>query len=434
MQGLETTAIGGEGGVGEVWQPARFKRLFASAGEESVSYLAPHAAFQYLPEETERLSKHRIDDIDRLLVAPGTILQTCSGRNLGPSTMSDGYIRRFYVSDDFIRITIDDARMRHFAYAFLHSSTGQGLLRRGKSGSVIDHISPAHIAAQELPLLSAGVIDAVAARIAESVRLVEEVRLQLERAVGDLEARLPPLDPDRPPKDGYTVRRSELTGRLDAVPYDPVVRSVRRELTALGGKPVREYGRAMKLERYKRVYVGSKFGDPFLSGSQMLQYQPINQQYLAARAVDDVERHRVHAGWVVYMADGRAEKGLGVPALVTSDRDGWIASEHVGRIVPHDPRSSGWLWLACRTRHAQIQIKALSIGSVVDTTYPTDMESVILPSESGVDVDSVSSMWEEFAAARALETEAIGLVDAALAEISGISAAGNEETLDLRLD
>jgi len=79
------------------------------------------------------------------------------------------------------------------------------------------------------------------------------------------------------------------------------------------------------------------------------------------------------------MADGRAEKGLGVVAYVTSDRDGWLASGHVGRLAPNDGIHPTLLWLAARTWQVQVQIKALASGSVVDSTFPADMARVILP-------------------------------------------------------
>jgi hypothetical protein len=69
---------------------------------------------------------------------------------------------------------------------------------------------------------------------------------------------------------------------------------------------------------------------------------------MSAKAFDDASRYELRQGWIIYAADGRAEEGLGLPALVTSNRDGWLASGHVGRIIPKEGVSSGWLWLACR--------------------------------------------------------------------------------------
>ena len=105
--------------------------------------------------------------------------------------------------------------------------------------------------------------------------------------------------------------------------------------------------------------------------------------------------------------------------MVPSDRDGWLASGHVGRLVPRDGTDPGWLWLAARTWQAQVQIKALASGSVVDSTYPPDMEGVILPPDTGVDGAAIVDAWERFARARAAEAEAVALVDDALAALDG---------------
>jgi hypothetical protein len=102
-----------------------------------------------------------------------------------------------------------------------------------------------------------------------------------------------------------------------------------------------------------------------------------------------------------------------------------MVSEHVGRIVPHAGTDPGWLWLAARTWHAQAQIKALASGSIVDTTYPRDMDTVILPPPGNIDGSDIVAAWEKFARARTLEHDATHLVDAALAQVSGV-----EETTD----
>jgi hypothetical protein len=88
MAGLSTLQIGGENGMGRVWQPSRFKRAYAGRGEASIPYLAPHDAFQYLADDTERLSVRRTENLDRYRISRGLILQTCSGRNLRMSGSS----------------------------------------------------------------------------------------------------------------------------------------------------------------------------------------------------------------------------------------------------------------------------------------------------------------------------------------------------------
>jgi hypothetical protein len=421
MAGLSTLQIGGENGMGRVWQPSRFKRAYAGRGEASIPYLAPHDAFQYLADDTERLSVRRTENLDRYRISRGLILQTCSGRNLGPSVLVDDYLARFATSHDVIRIEIDDERLRHYTAAFLRSHTGQGLLRRDKSGSVIDHITVGHVEAQEVPLLDDPIIDRVADLISRSFELVEEARLMLADGLDTYENALPNPRRDVPAKQGWTVNAGQLTGRLDAASYDPWVAQVRDELLACGGRPVSEVADVLKPPgRYKTVYVTEGHGHPFMSGTQILQLVLAKRQFMADRAFRDSSLYELRRGSSVFMADGRAEKDLGVVAMIPADRDGWLASGHVGRLVPHADTNPGWLWIAARTWHAQVQIKSLASGSVVDSTYPADMEGVILPPEIGVDAPGIAEAWEKFAHARTDEADASALIDETLAEISGV--------------
>lgn len=414
--GLQTASLGGKEGVGSVWQPSRFKRAYAGRGESSIPYLAPHDAFQYLPDDTERLSLARTVNLDRYRIDRGQILQTCSGRNLGPSVLVDDYLARFAASHDLIRIEIGDLRLRYYVAAFLRSQTGQGLLRRDRSGSVIDHITVGDVEALEIPLLQDEVIDRASKLIGESFELIEQSRLTLAEGLQAYEASLPSPRREAPGKSGWTISASNFDGRLDAAPYDPWVHRVREELLAIGGKSVGDAAEVIKPPgRYKTVYVDEAFGRPFMSGTQILQLVPAKRQFMAEHAFRDLSQYELRKGWSVFMADGRAEKDLGVVAMVPSDRADWLASGHVGRLVPHSRINPGWLWLAARTWHAQVQIKALASGSVVDSTYPVDMESVILPPNIGVDGKAISAAWEGFARARAAETQATALVDGALA-------------------
>lgn len=382
--GLNTIRIAGPDGLGRAWQPSRFKRAYAGRSEPSIPYLAPHDAFQYLPDDTERLSLRRTESLDDYRITRGQILQTCSGRNLGPNLLVDALLARFAASHDVIRIEIDDERLRHYTVAFLRSHTGQELLRRDKSGSVIDHITVGHVEAQEVPLLDDTVIDCAADLIRESFELIEQARLTLADALHAYEAALPTPTRRAPAKRGWTLNAGQITGRLDAAPYNPWVDQVRNELLAAGGRPVSEVADVLKPPgRYKTIYVSEPYGRSFMSGTQVLQLVPASRQFMAERAFSDVSLFELRKGWSVFMADGRAEKDLGVVAMIPSDRDAWLASGHVGRLVPHAGTDPGWLWLAARTWHAQIQIKALASGSVVDSTYPADMESIICRRTSG---------------------------------------------------
>lgn len=102
-----------------------------------------------------------------------------------------------------------------------------------------------------------------------------------------------------------------------------------------------------------RHAVDPAYGDPLLSGRQVLQWYPIALKHLAAISFRDVASYRLTAGTIVYQADGRAEEGLGTPAVVTAERAGWLARGHVGRLLAREGERWGAVYLGFASRKAR---------------------------------------------------------------------------------
>jgi hypothetical protein len=97
--------------------------------------------------------------------------------------------------------------------------------------------------------------------------------------------------------------------------------------------------------------------------------------------------------------------------MITSDRDKWLASGHVGRVIPNANVDVGWLFSALKTTHCQLQLKSRASGSVVDSTFPQDLEEVIVPPAGSIDGVEIRDAWENFGIARSLECEAFTEID-----------------------
>ncbi len=323
------------------------------------------------------------------------------------------------MSDDMIRIEIADETMRYFVLAYLNSKSGRQLLRRDKTGSVIDHLSEDQIVAQEIPMLEPKLLLEISGLMNKSVNLREGARVKITAMLSDYETKLPPIERSTPSCKGWTIKARHFEGRVDAAYYDPLVWTVRQKLKKLGGPLVTEVADVLKpAGRYKTNYVNSENGRPLVSGAQLLQTKTINLQFMSANVFKQVKNYELRAGWIAYPADGRAEEELGTPVLVTRDRDGWLASGHIGRVIPKTGVDAGWLFLALKTSHAQMQLKARASGSVVDSTFPNDMEAVILPPPLDVNGAKVRQLWNDFSEAQTLEEKASAMVDEALAEYS----------------
>lgn len=409
VKGLLHARLGEPDGLAKVWQPDRFKRAYAAELEPKLPYLRPYDVFSFLPTAADYLSAARNSKIDTYKLREGMILQSCSGRNLGPAVMVDKYLAEFLIGDDMLRIEVRDEDLRFYVLTFLRTHLGQALLRWGKTGSVIDHISDKHVSSMDIPLVPDRDLADISALMQRAVSTREKSRLTLNSVQQLYETRLPKLTRPKGTHLGWSIRKGSVGSRLDADSYDPLVEQVRRDLKALAALPLEQVATVMKPGgRYKTNYVSPQHGTPLLSGTQLLQHLPINLQYLAPSVLSRQQIYELEGGWLAYQADGRAEETLGLPVVITSDRDGWLASGHVGRIVPKPGTRLGWLYTALRTLHAQIQIKSRASGSVVDATFVEDMEQVILPPFfEDIAWQDVEDAWEGFAVSTQLENQAI---------------------------
>ena len=396
--------------VGDVEHVTRFKRVLAAAEEESVPFLRAFDVFEYLPEPADLLSVKRTPDLDALKVEPGVILLTRSGRNLGPCVLTDEYLAGFIPSDDLLRIRIKDEGKRLFTFAFLSSPSGQDLLRQDRTGSVIAHLSADQVGKQIIPLLET-VFDDVIDLASRAHETRCRARKTLSAAVEAIDTAVPATKSAQLSK-GWTVRASALSQRFDAAFHQNWLHGLKSSMTMQGGIRLGDVAEITKPGgRYKTNYVSEEHGRPLLSGRQLLQFLTIGQKYLAESVLNDAGPYELRSGVVAFQADGRAEESLGQPVLITKERDGWLASGHVGRARPLDIADAGWIWASLASRAVREQVASIACGSVVDALYEQDLEDVVLPPRSAIDSAAVLNAWVGFDTANNLMRQAVGLVE-----------------------
>lgn len=418
---LETdgVAVPQLGEIAHVWQPARFKREWAAPGEEAVPYLRPYDVFETVPVPAGSLSIGRSDNLDDLRVKEGTILQTCSGRNLGPSVVVDGELTRFALSHDLVRIEIADELRRLYVHAFMLTSFGQALLRQGKSGSVIDHLTADHVAELPVPVLGDGTYERVASQMRDAVRRFVGGRRSLGDAHRAIEMQFPRARRQLPTRFGWTISSALLgPARLDAAFHEPAVAAAKQALLSADSVPMSELADVWLPLRYKRYYVDPPNGRPILSGRQILQYRPINLRHVSDRSFDDPGAMEVRGGMTLFGGVGRAEGRIGAGGLVGVRRDGWLASNDVMRLTPRNGVRPGAVYLGLAAPAVQQQIEALPYGSVVDHIYPLDIERVTVP----MIADDLATMAED--GAQEIES-AVESIDRAVADLENALGGGH---------
>lgn len=142
----------------QIWKGTRWPRkdlIVESPSPQTVEYLTPNSIFmggkgrKYL--DLSKCEDQRKSTILGHAAREGEILITRSGTT-GRVAIVDRTLVGKILSDDLIRVWIEDPKLRALVYAFLRSQSGQDQLEKNEYGTVQQHLEPSHIADLQIPL------------------------------------------------------------------------------------------------------------------------------------------------------------------------------------------------------------------------------------------------------------------------------------------
>ena len=112
-------SIGDTFRIKHVWSGNIFARVYAPSAEHGKPLLVPYDMFRYVPWSDKILSRSQVSQFARLEIKRGWLFIVCSGRNLGPCTISDAFCERFTMSHDMVRIAVEPCEDLFYVAAFL---------------------------------------------------------------------------------------------------------------------------------------------------------------------------------------------------------------------------------------------------------------------------------------------------------------------------
>ncbi len=411
---------------------ARSKRIFTPKGK-GLPYLMPSDIFLFNLKPRKWISP-RTKDIQNWKVSEGTILITQSGTP-GRSIIATKLFEGMIVSQNVIRVR-SNPDIRGYLYAYLNTWIGKALMLTNQYGGAVKHLDPDHIKAIPVPLLDDEMIRQTTKKILKAHKMREEAQIKLAEAeeLFYQELGLPRIDEDDVEYFGgeagkkvkaFTVKASELDLRFDASYHVPISRKIQEEIIKTGtfAQFKEIVSKIFVPSRFKRVYVESDKGIPFLQGSHLPLVKFFDIKYLWKKA-PNIESLLIKRGWILMSRSGT----VGNVALATKPIENWAASEHVIRIVPKDDVNPGYLWTALTSIYGQVQIKAKIYGGVVDEIAEKDtslLESILLPLPDKSIQDKIGNLvieaYELKDKANILEQEAVSMLEKHLEELSGVS-------------
>lgn len=395
--------------------PGRAKLITVPNPEAGAPYLKAHGAFKTLPDSDRYVASSRMRDYESYLLREGMILTPSSGRNLGPTAYVGASMAKFAMTD-IMRVVPRDRGDGFYLLTYLRTAIGQALIRRGRTGTNVDHLAPGEVLGIPVVWPDKGIRDGISAQMERSQALLESARQAIDKAMTTLRNSTG-LGGQHDPMgySSFTASRASLSLRLDAVFYSAEVEVCRNKIARTNCSRLSDVAELVLRGRYKRYYVGEDYGRPILSGTHLLQLRPVNLKSISDRSFSNPEAFVLRKGWSLLTCDGRAEEGLGSVGYVSSLWDGWMASNHVMRAVPRLGMLPGYLYAALCLDEVQAQIKASATGSVIDAIEPDSIGGVLIPRLDKAAEEAISGAvvqaWEDIAESRRLDDEVVGRLE-----------------------
>lgn len=153
-QGWSVTALGQASQGISIFKGPRFKSesliVEEGNGPGIEPYYTPSAVLQEKSEsvkiiDVNRATASQLRTIRAIRVRRGDIVVTRSG-SIGRAAYITKRFDQAIVSDDLIRVRIDDETLRLYVFAYLQSECAQKQMLRNEYGSVQQHLEPSHLA------------------------------------------------------------------------------------------------------------------------------------------------------------------------------------------------------------------------------------------------------------------------------------------------
>jgi type I restriction enzyme S subunit len=368
--------IGNSDNFATAYRPGICKRIFVKEQDDGIPMFTPSQVIEVHPKAEKFLSKKMMPFIGNWFIKQGELLLTCSG-TIGKVTLVTRTLDGKCISQNLIRISSNETN-KGYLYAFFNTKLGQALLTRNNYGAVIQHIDPEHLINIFIPNPSDDIKKRINNLIIRSFEFRDTSNELIDKAISYLiaELKLPPINEFKTKQfdkksdvDNYTVRLSNLSGRLDGSYHVPIVNAMADHLKKFSDELITVGDKRVSKEiilpgRFKRIYVEEGQGRVFFGGKQLFELDPSNKKYLSLakhskRIKDELE---ISENTILITRSGT----VGKVVIAPKHWEHWIASDHIIRVVPANDNIAGYIYIFLSSVYGYHLIKRYTYGSVVD--------------------------------------------------------------------
>jgi type I restriction enzyme S subunit len=194
----------------------------------------------------------------------------------------------------------------------------------------------------------------------------------------------PEIPDDESEKLSTTIKLSEVFAagvRLEASAFSIEAHNAVTALTNSGLPLIPLYGKeglcqeAHNAFRFKRVYVDTEYGIPFLSSSDIISLRPRIENYLSRKYTLNLSKLLIQKWDILISCSGT----VGNISLACETLAGKALSQHAIRLRATDPDLAGFITAFLRSRYGRPQLTQSTYGSVIVHIEPKHLERVLIP-------------------------------------------------------
>jgi type I restriction enzyme, S subunit len=379
--------------IAKVVFPGIFKRVLVDNDKYGIKFLTTSDMMMLEPDTDKFLSVPLTSNLDIYRVSENVLLVSRSG-SIGNVIYVDERIKNYAVTEDALRVTPYDISDIGLLYFYFTSEYGNDLITGKKSGAVIDHIYEEDLLNLKVPKLDIN----IRVRLYDAYKSVKEKREEAHRLI--MKSRslileynfLPSLYKvdmfANDPNEQIEIREISLSDitedlRLDSHFYNPIATTAIKNIQENASKhlTLNELSNDIIIgKRFKRNYVESDHGTPFIGSKNILQIRPTELKYLSNSEICFMHDLMLSKNMILIACSGSLGGTFGKVGFVYNNFENYAASQHILRIVVNDDLiDPGYLYAFLSSNYGYECITRYRWGALIDEIDDENMSKILIP-------------------------------------------------------
>ena len=418
--------------INNVEEPNLFTRIYCDK-EFGLPYISSSEMSQIEPPVDSRfISKILTKNIDQYLIKRGQILVSAAG-TVGSIVLATKELGGVAGTSDILRINVDIETNLGFVFTYLTSSFGANEISNLAYGAIIKRIRGFQLAELKTPIIedifklkmNKNVIKALDNRD-KANELIKNARILVSnynnlKSLSDVE--IDNRDINNETQISLISNKDFTTEfRLDSHFYNPIANFANENIKKFSNNytTLNEITKDIVIgKRFKRNYVQSDHGTPFIGSKNILQIRPSDLKFLSNSEIGFMNELMLNKNMILIACSGSLGGTFGKASLVYNNFENYAASQHILRIVPNEELiDPGYLYAFLSSEYGYQTITKYRWGALIDEIDEKDISKLNIPlpldSQQKKIGDMVRQAYDLRAEAIKLEDEAQQLLTEAL--------------------